>query len=53
MLAIDLLPTTDAHSRTVIAIAIGAAAAVSTMTLWLSFGRIVPAKIPESEQGYR
>ena len=51
MLAIDLL-TTDAHSETLIAMAIGAAAG-STITLWLAFGRIVPAKMQASEQGYR
>jgi hypothetical protein len=49
MLAIDLLLTTDAQSRTVLTIAMGAAVAMSTMTLWPSFGRIVPAKIPESK----
>ncbi|XHX78411.1 MAG: hypothetical protein RBJ76_29005 [Stenomitos frigidus ULC029] len=44
MLAIDLLLSTSAQSEMVIAIAIVAAAAVSTMTVWLSVRHAVVTK---------
>jgi len=44
MLAIGLLLSTSAQSEMVIAIAIVAAAAVSTMTVWLSAPKAVATK---------
>lgn len=45
MLALDLLLSTSAYSEMVIAIAIVAAAAVSTMTVWLSAPKAAVTKV--------
>lgn len=50
MIAIDLLLSTSAQSETAIAVAIVTAAAVSTMTVWLSARKPTPPKAEESSQ---
>ncbi|MBW4582406.1 MAG: hypothetical protein KME42_22790 [Tildeniella nuda ZEHNDER 1965/U140] len=50
MIAIDLLLSTSAQSETAIAMAIVAAAAVSTMTVWLSARKPASPKVEESAQ---
>jgi len=49
MLAIGLLLSTSAYSEMVIAIAIVAAAAVSTMTVWLSARHAVVTKFEAAQ----
>ena len=51
MLAIDLLLSTSAQSEMVIAIAVVAAAAVSTMTVWLAAPKAVVTKVESVQDG--
>lgn len=51
MLALGLLLSTSAQSEMVIAIAIVAAAAVSTMTVWLSAPKAVVTQVEAVQDG--